>query len=107
MSAQPSRAAVKPAVVKSGSAGSAVFPGSDSRKYNYFEPKGRKASHYEDMTGDVQSDPARYLLPDWIISFPDGTPTYSKTWPKTLSSNWHQLRAFDQEWERTHYPRQS
>ena len=107
MSAQPSRAAVKSAVVKSGAAGSAVFPGSDSRKYNYFEPKGRKATHYEDMTVDVQPDPERYLLQDWIISFPDGTPTYSKDWTAAKSSNWHKFRAVDQEWERTHYQRQS
>ena len=70
MSAQASRAAAKPAIAKSGAAGSAIFPGSDSRKYNYFEPKGRKATHYEDMTVDVQPDPERYLLQDWIISFP-------------------------------------
>jgi propane monooxygenase small subunit len=107
MSAQSSRAAVKPAVVKSGAAGSAVFPGSESRKYNYFEPKGRKATHYEDMTVDVQPDPERYLLQDWIISFPDGTPTYSKDWTAAKSSNWHKFRAVDQEWERTHYQRQS
>ena len=93
--------------VKSGAAGAATFPGSDSRKYNYFEPKGRKATHYEDMTVDVQPDPERYLLQDWIISFPDGTPTYSKNWTKALSSNWHQFRSVDQEWERTHYQRQS
>ena len=62
--------------VKSAAAGAATFPGSDSRKFNYFEPKGRKATHYEDVTVDVQPDPDRYLLQDWIISFPDGTPTY-------------------------------
>ena len=95
---------VKP--VKTGAAGP-VFPGSDSRKYNYFEPKGRKASHYEDMTVDVQPDPERYLLQDWIISFPDGTPTYSKDWTAARSSDWHKFRAVDQEWERTHYQRQS
>lgn len=93
--------------IKSGAAGAAVFPGSDSRKYNYFEPKGRKATHYEDMTVDVQPDPERYLLQDWIISFPDGTPTYSKDWTAARSSNWHKFRAVDQEWERTHYQRQS
>ena len=107
MSAQSSRAATKPAIVKSGAAGAATFPGSDSRKYNYFEPKGRKATHYEDMTVDVQPDPERYLLQDWIISFPDGTPTYSKDWTAAKSSNWHKFRAVDQEWERTHYQRQS
>jgi propane monooxygenase small subunit len=93
--------------VKSGAAGAATFPDWDSRKFNYFEPKGRKATHYEDMTVDVQPDPERYLLQDWIISFPDGTPTYSKNWTKALSSDWHQFRSVDQEWERTHYQRQS
>jgi propane monooxygenase small subunit len=93
--------------VKSGAAGSAVFAGSDSRKFNYFEPKGRKATHYEDMTVDVQPDPDRYLLQDWIISFPDGTPTYSKDWTAIKSSDWHKYRAVDQEWEKTHYQRQS
>ena len=93
--------------VKSGAAGSAIFAGSDSRKYNYFEPKGRKATHYEDMTVDVQPDPKRYLLQDWIISFADGTPTYSENWTALKSSDWHKYRAVDQEWERTHYQRQS
>ena len=93
--------------VNSGAAGAAKFAGSDSRKYNYFTPKGRKASHYEDMTLDVQPDPKRYLLQDWIISFPDGTPTYFEGWTKALSSDWHIFRAVDEEWERTHYQRQS
>lgn len=93
--------------VKSGAAGAAHFAGWDSRKFNYFEPKGRKATHYEDVTVDVQPDPKRYLLQDWIISFPDGTPTYSENWTQAKSSDWHKFRAVDQEWERTHYQRQS
>ncbi|BFG81064.1 aromatic/alkene monooxygenase hydroxylase subunit beta [Paraburkholderia terrae] len=93
--------------VKSGAAGAAQFAGWDSRKYNYFEPKDRKASHYEDMTVDVQPDPNRYLLQDWILSFADGTPTYSQTWTAAKSSDWHRFRAVDEEWERTHYQRQS
>jgi propane monooxygenase small subunit len=92
---------------RSAAAGASAFAGSDSRKYNYFEPKGRRASHYEDMTVDVQPDPQRYLIQDWIISFADGTPTYSETWTKAQSSNWHAFRAIDEEWERTHYQRQS
>ncbi|AWK89432.1 aromatic/alkene monooxygenase hydroxylase subunit beta [Azospirillum thermophilum] len=93
--------------IRSAAAGARVFPGSDSRRYNYFEPKGRKATHYEDVTVDVQPDPERYLLQDWIISFGDGTPTYSKNWTKLRSNDWHGFRAPDQEWERTHYQRQS
>lgn len=95
------------APVKSGAAGAATFAGSDSRKFNYYEPKGRKATHYEDVTLDVQPDPERYLLQDWIINFPDGTPTYSKDWTRCKSGDWHKYRAVDQEWEKTHYQRQS
>lgn len=92
---------------KSAAAGSKTFAGSDSRKYNYFEPKGRKATLYEDVTVDVQPDPSRYLIQDWIISFADGTPTYSPTRTSIKSSDWHKYRAPDQEWERNHYQRQS
>ena len=93
--------------VKSGAAGAAKFVGWDSRRFNYFEPKGRRATHYEDMTVDVQPDPERYLLQDWIISFADGTGAYSKGWTALKSSDWHKFRAPDEEWERTHYARQA
>jgi propane 2-monooxygenase small subunit len=91
----------------SAKAGAKTFAGSDSRKYNYFEPKGRKATLYEDVTVDVQPDPERYLIQDWILSFADGTPTYSATRTAIKSSDWHKYRAPDQEWERNHYQRQS
>lgn len=92
---------------QSGAAGAAKFPGWDSRHFNYFEPKGRRATHYEDVTVDVQPDPERYLMQDWIISFPDGTGAYSKDWTRLKSGDWHAFRAPDQEWERNHYQRQS
>ncbi len=93
--------------VGSGAAGAAVFAGSDSRKYKYFDPKGKRATHYEDVTVDVQPDPERYLIQDWIISFPNGEGAYVKSATAAKSSNWHAFRAPDQEWERTHYQRQS
>lgn len=96
-----------PTPVKSGAAGAAQFADWNSRHFNYFQPKGRKATHYEDMTVDVQPDPKRYLLQDWIISFADGTPTYSESWTALRCSDWHAYRAVDQEWERTHYQRQA
>ena len=99
--------ATNPAEVKSGAAGAAQFVDSDSRKYRYFEPRGKRATHYEDMTVDVQPDPERYLMQDWIISFPDGKGAYVKENTAAKSSNWHAFRAPDQEWERTHYQRQS
>src|SRR5262249_40866018 len=95
------------AAVKSGAAGSATFPDSNSRKFRYFEPRAKRATHYEDVTVDVQPDPERYLLQDWIISFKDGRGAYTKDMTAALSSNWHAFRAPAQEWERTHYHRQS
>ena len=86
-------APVKYTELNSGAAGAAKFASSDSRKYNYYTPKGRKATHYEDMTLDVQPDPKRYLLQDWIISFADGTPTYSDTWTAALSSDWQDRKS--------------
>ena len=93
--------------VGSGAAGAAIFADSDSRKYRYFDPRSKRATHYEDVTVDVQPDPERYLLQNWIIEFPNGEGAYVKTATKAKSSNWHAFRAPDQEWERTHYQRQS
>jgi propane monooxygenase small subunit len=93
--------------VGSGAAGAAQFADSDSRRYRYFDPKGKRASHYEDVTVDVQPDPERYLIQDWIIAFPDGKGAYGKHSTQAQSSDWHAFRAPDQEWERTHYQRQS
>lgn len=93
--------------VGSGAAGAAIFADSESRKYRYFEPRGKRATHYEDVTVDVQPDPERYLIQNWIIAFPNGEGAYEKTATQAKSSNWHEFRAPDQEWERTHYQRQS
>ncbi len=93
--------------VGSGAAGAARFVDSESRRYRYFEPRGKRATHYEDVTVDVQPDPERYLIQDWIIAFPNGRGAYEKDSTKAKSSNWHAFRAPDQEWERTHYQRQS
>lgn len=93
--------------VGSGAAGAAIFADSDSRKYRYFDPRGQRATHYEDVTVDVQPDPERYLIQNWIINFADGNGAYVKGNTLAQSSNWHAFRAPDQEWERTHYQRQS
>ena len=93
--------------VGSGAAGAAQFADSESRRDRYFEPRGKRATHYEDVTVDVQPDPERYLIQDWIIAFPNGKGAYEKDSTQAKSSNWHAFRAPDQEWERTHFQRQS
>ena len=60
------------------------------------------------MTVDVQPDPGA-LSPaglDHLLSRRHAD-LFSKDWTAAKSSNWHKFRAVDQEWERTHYQRQS
>ena len=84
-------------------AGAAEFAGSDSRAYNYFEPKGRRATKYEDVTVDVQPDPDKYLTQGWILGWPNGDLGYDAKWTAIKSSNWHEFRDPNEEWERTYY----
>ena len=45
--------------VGTGAAGAAIFADSESRKHCYYEPRAKRATHYEDVTVDVQPDPER------------------------------------------------
>src|SRR5207245_3915603 len=93
--------------VTNADAGASTFSGSDSRNYNYFTPKGRHASVYEDVTVDVQPDPKRYLLQGWLYAFADGTAGYDESWTKMKSSDWHIFRDPNEQWHRTIYVRQA
>ncbi len=84
-------------------AGAATFAGSDSRKYNYFTPKGRKSTRYEDVTLDVQPDPEKYLTQGWILGWANGDIGYDANWTKIKSSDWHRFRDPNEEWEKTIY----
>jgi propane monooxygenase small subunit len=93
--------------VTNAGAGAATFSGSDSRSFNYFTPKGRHASVYEDVTVDVQPDPNRYLLQGWLYAFADGTEGYDPRWTKMKSSDWHVFRDPNEQWHRTFYIREA
>jgi propane 2-monooxygenase small subunit len=84
-------------------AGSREFPSSTSRSFNYFTPAKRRASVYEDVTVDVQPDPARHLTQGWIYGFADGTSGYPQEWTKLKSSDWHKFLDPNEEWEQTIY----
>lgn len=88
-------------------AGAFKFSGSDSRSFNYFTPKGRHASVYEDVTVDVQPDPKRHLLQGWLYAFADGTAGFDESWTKMKSSDWHVFRDPNEQWHRTLYIRQA
>lgn len=93
--------------VTNAGAGAATFSGSDSRAFNYFKPKGRQQSVYEDVTVDVQPDPDRYLLQGWLYAFADGTEGYDPRWTKMKSSDWHVFRDPNEQWHRTFYIREA
>ena len=85
-------------------AGAREFPSSTSRSYNYFTPAKRRATVYEDVTVDIQPDPARHLLQGWVYGFANGKPGgYPQEWTALKSSNWHQFLDPNEEWEQTIY----
>ncbi len=84
-------------------AGAKEFPSSTSRSFNYFTPRKRRASVYEDVTIDVQPDPARHLTQGWIYAFADGSSGYPEEWTALKSSNWHEFLDPNEEWEQTIY----
>lgn len=82
-------------------AGALEFPSSTSRSYSYFTPEKLRATMYEDVTLDVQPDPERHLYQGWIYGFSDGPGGYPKEWTALKSSDWHQFRDPNGEWEQT------
>ena len=90
-------------VLTDAEAGAAKFAGSDSRSFNYFEPKGRRATKYEDVTVDVQPDPDRYLTQGWVYGWGNGDLEFDPRHTRIKSSDWHEFRDPNEEWERTIY----
>lgn len=84
-------------------AGAVEFPSSQSRSYNYFTPKKKRATVYEDVTVDVQPDTDRYLSQGWIYSFSNSPGGYPLDWTGLKSTDWHAFRDPNEEWEKTIY----
>ena len=84
-------------------AGALEFPSWQSRTFNYYVPRKRRASVYEDVTVDVQPDPERHLSQGWIYGFADGRGGYPREWTALRSSNWHEFLDPNEEWEQTIY----
>src|SRR5690348_3426515 len=84
-------------------AGALQFPSWTSRSYNYFAPRKRRATVYEDVTVDVQPDPARHLTQGWVYAFANGDAGYPQEWTVLKSTNWHEFLDPNEEWEQTIY----
>jgi propane monooxygenase small subunit len=100
--APPERNVPKP-VFTDAEAGALEFPSSSSRAYNYYTPRKRRATVYEDVTVDVQPDPERHLSQGWIYGFADGDGGYPKEWTALKSADWHAFLDPNEEWEQTIY----
>src|ERR671925_2155454 len=84
-------------------AGAKEFPSWQSRSFNYFTPRKRRATVYEDVTVDVQPDPERHLSQGWVYEFANGIGGYPQEWTALKSSNWHEFLDPNEEWEQTIY----
>jgi propane monooxygenase small subunit len=100
---QPKERSVPKPVFTDAEAGAREFPSWQSRSFTYFTPYKRRATVYEDVTVDVQPDPARYLSQGWIYAFGDGPGGYPHEWTALKSSNWHAFLDPNEEWEQTIY----
>ncbi|OZM72299.1 toluene hydroxylase [Amycolatopsis antarctica] len=125
MTTAAERSVPKP-VFTDAEAGAKEFPDSLARRYNYFVPKKRKQTHYEDVTVEVQPDPRHYLSQGWLYGFADGRGGYPLEWtalkawgsdrpvPERFAGSggqgyewpahgWHEFRDPNEEWELTLY----
>jgi propane monooxygenase small subunit len=99
----PKERSVPKPVFTDAEAGALEFPSWQSRAFNYYTPRKRRATVYEDVTVDVQPDPERHLSQGWIYGFADGVGGYPHEWTALKSSNWHEFLDPNEEWEQTIY----
>jgi propane 2-monooxygenase small subunit len=99
----PRERSVPKPVFTDAEAGALEFPSWQSRSFNYYTPRKRRATVYEDVTVDVQPDPERHLSQGWIYGFADGVGGYPHEWTALKSSNWHEFLDPNEEWEQTIY----
>jgi propane 2-monooxygenase small subunit len=125
MTSTPERSVPKP-VFTDAEAGAKEFPDSNNRRFTYYVPAKRRATHYEDVTVEVQPDTRHYLSQGWIYGFSDGTGGYPLDWtalkawgsdrpePERFPGSggkgyewpalgWHEFRDPNEEWELTIY----
>jgi propane monooxygenase small subunit len=73
------------------------------RSFQWFEPKRRRATLYEDVTVDSQPSITRHLDRGWPVFFEDGRGTWWQDSTSLESSDWYAFRDPGQLWERNYY----
>jgi propane monooxygenase small subunit len=73
------------------------------RSFQWFKPKKRRASLYEDVTVDSQPSVYRHLDRGWPVHFEDGRGMWSDESTALRSGDWYEFRDPGQMWERPYY----
>ena len=73
------------------------------RSFQWYTPKKRRATLYEDVTLDTQPSVHRHLDRGWPVHFEDGRGLWSDASTALRSGDWYAFRDPGQMWERTYY----
>jgi len=75
------------------------------RSFDWYEPRKRRATLYEDVTVDTQPSIHRHLTRGWPLHFEDGRGTWSDASTALRSGDWFAFRDPGEQWERPFYQR--
>lgn len=75
----------------------------EPREFQWFKPRKRRASVYEDVTVDTQPSIHRHVLRGWPVCFKDGRGTWDDGSTMLRSTDWYDFRDPGEMWERPYY----
>src|SRR6516162_398042 len=73
------------------------------RSFQWYTPRKRRATVYEDVTVDTQPALTRHLVRGWPVWFDDGRGTWSEDSTALRCVDWYAFRDPAQMWERPFY----
>src|SRR4051812_46746529 len=73
------------------------------RSFQWYKPKKRRASLYEDVTIDTQPSVHRHVDREWPVHFEDGRGLWWADSTALASGDWYEFRDPGQMWERPYY----
>jgi hypothetical protein len=73
------------------------------RSFEWYTPKKRRATMYEDVTVDTQPSIHRHVDRGWPVHFEDGRGLWSENSTALRSADWYEFRDPGQVWERPYY----
>lgn len=89
--------------VKQGGDGKGRRGEDPERSFQWYTPRKRRATLYEDVTVDTQPSVHRHLNRGWPVHFEDGRGLWWESSTALRSADWYAFRDPGQMWERTYY----